>query len=729
MGVLDILRGRVDGAARDRAVMGAPARRFTASSGSMLGRSTAAWVGESAARGWSASATAYRCVNYIATNLASVDLTVLDGQGEPNDQHEIAVLWNRQPNTLWSARVQKEWVFTRAELHGEALLYVDRGATADGPAQALWPIYDRVEVLVDNPRGVNAEPDNKVNAKLLGFRVRVRNGPVVDLLPSEVLWLRYPDPWEPWGALAPWKAALHAAQLDHEARRWQMNELQHGSKASTVVYLGDLDEDAYDAAKADFKANMEGPDSAGRAFLVAGPEATKVDRLSLTAEEVSYIESRGANADEIMMAFGLRADLLRGEATWENQRASKTSAWSDVLVPKLEVMAGETDRQLLPDLSETAAFDVSNIEALREQADALWQRVAQYGVTPDVLTLDEARAALGYDPLPGGVGSMTITPYKSLTGPPPAPTGRALGQLLPRAGRILITRRGVVRVSPTGASVRRTPRPLSKTHVLSFYDRNETIGQRATRKLATKQERVVLRRLRDLLGRSNPDDLARQWALQAESCRIGSSPWTQLPVAIGAARIVSHDLFDADYWRGVTQEQYDAWLTGVWTGGASAASEALGVDFAHFERKVLIAMETRRDVLAHKVTQTTLQILDAQLLQAGLEGGESVTKLAARITAVFADLSQWRAETIARTETVGGYNGASRMLAKESGVVKGRTWLATADARTRPSHAEMDGETVQGMNGRYSNGLLHPGDPGGDPGETINCRCVETYDV
>jgi uncharacterized protein with gpF-like domain len=49
--------------------------------------------------------------------------------------------------------------------------------------------------------------------------------------------------------------------------------------------------------------------------------------------------------------------------------------------------------------------------------------------------------------------------------------------------------------------------------------------------------------------------------------------------------------------------------------------------------------------------------------------------------------------------------------------------MATLDSRTRDSHRLMDGETV-GVNEEFSNGLMYPGDPSGDPSEVYNCRCT-----
>jgi uncharacterized protein with gpF-like domain len=158
-------------------------------------------------------------------------------------------------------------------------------------------------------------------------------------------------------------------------------------------------------------------------------------------------------------------------------------------------------------------------------------------------------------------------------------------------------------------------------------------------------------------------------------------------------------------------------------------AEGLSIDFDQFDRSVLDAMNRRREILATQVTETTRAALDSALLTTGAESGWDIPTMADALRSVFDDLDENRARTIARTETVGGFNGASNLTATASGVVTARRWLATSDSRTRDSHQEMDGERVADSTQAYSNGLMFPGDPTGDPAETINCRCVEIYEL
>ena len=73
------------------------------------------------------------------------------------------------------------------------------------------------------------------------------------------------------------------------------------------------------------------------------------------------------------------------------------------------------------------------------------------------------------------------------------------------------------------------------------------------------------------------------------------------------------------------------------------------------------------------------------------------------------------AQNSGRVET---YRKAAAM-----GIEIKKRWLATEDERTRDSHRELDGVTVE-LNEAFPNGLQYPGDPKGAPAEVYNCRCT-----
>jgi len=632
-------------------------------------------IGATTAGSSTASAIVYRCVHGIASSAASVDLAV-DVNGELRLDHPTALLWNRLPNPAMSSRVFKEILWAQLEYRGQAFVAVDRGPSGEGEARSLWPVYDEVEVVIDD----RTDP---LRQQLLGFRVHTQQR-TVPMLPGELLWLRYPDSNDPWGCLAPLRAASFAADLDAYARAWQLNEFRNGARPSGVVYMGDLTDEQFEQTRSEFQAAHSGPANAGKHLFFSGPQRARYDRIGLTPAEMSYLDSRLHNFQEIALAFGYPWDLLWGQATYDNRRAAKIDLWTETLVPKLEVVAGEVDRQMLPDLAESATFDLSNVDALQENQDAISNRV-RTSVYADVLTIDEAREALGRDPLPNGQGAMTLTAYRVQFQQPRGGVEAPVQALV--AERPVETRQAVIPAST----------------VEREYDRLEAKLQRAVRRLAEKQAKLTLGRLRKLT-----------------ETKAGPTGWE--------TRANPDDLFDRVFWREQTAEALEEPVGAVWDAGAARMAAALGLDLGLFDDRVLTAMRNRLQVLADVVSETTYDTIARRILEPGAKAGESVPKLADRLQSVFDDLGGYRAETIARTETVGGFNSAGHEVARSSGVTTRKRWLAARDSRVRDEHAEMDGETVL-MDEPFSNGAQYPGDPAAPADTTINCRCVCTYVV
>jgi len=92
-----------------------------------------------------------------------------------------------------------------------------------------------------------------------------------------------------------------------------------------------------------------------------------------------------------------------------------------------------------------------------------------------------------------------------------------------------------------------------------------------------------------------------------------------------------------------------------------------------------------------------------------------------------------RATAISRTESIraveyGGFASMSEMVDElDDGTIVEKTWLSTADSRTRIDHQHMNGEKVIGLDQPFSNGLIIPHDESGDADQVINCRCTVQY--
>ena len=120
---------------------------------------------------------------------------------------------------------------------------------------------------------------------------------------------------------------------------------------------------------------------------------------------------------------------------------------------------------------------------------------------------------------------------------------------------------------------------------------------------------------------------------------------------------------------------------------------------------------------------TVTSRLRAQLTE-GIRAGETINELQERVRTTMRVESS-RALTVARTEATPAFNFGSEVAYAEAGVAS-REWLTAQDEHVRDTHARADGQ-VQPIGTPFNVGnesLDYPGDPGGTPGNIINCRCT-----
>ena len=109
----------------------------------------------------------------------------------------------------------------------------------------------------------------------------------------------------------------------------------------------------------------------------------------------------------------------------------------------------------------------------------------------------------------------------------------------------------------------------------------------------------------------------------------------------------------------------------------------------------------------------------------GISTGMSYSQVAQQL-AGYTNIGFNNAVRIARTEghriqTQGAMDACYKAKDRGADIVK--QWDSTLDARTRDSHAQVDGE-IRELDKKFSNGLMFPGDPSGGAAEVVNCRCA-----
>lgn len=170
-------------------------------------------------------------------------------------------------------------------------------------------------------------------------------------------------------------------------------------------------------------------------------------------------------------------------------------------------------------------------------------------------------------------------------------------------------------------------------------------------------------------------------------------------------------------------------VTGRREGGVIGLTSQQERFVANARAELLSGDETQLRAFLERVRRD--KRFDRTVMKAISDGKAIPRETVNRIVGRYSDsMLQLRGETIARTEAIASLNQSrteAMRQAIDSGAVRRqdvrKVWRATRDGRVRDSHARLDGESV-GLDERFSNGLMYPGDPGGAAAETVNCRCT-----
>lgn len=144
-------------------------------------------------------------------------------------------------------------------------------------------------------------------------------------------------------------------------------------------------------------------------------------------------------------------------------------------------------------------------------------------------------------------------------------------------------------------------------------------------------------------------------------------------------------------------------------------------------------LKRRTKKVSTSVNAETDKQLRAELVE-GLANGEGIDELRARIERVYGAAAGYRAERIARTETIRAENFASQEAWRQSGVVERKEWFTAEDERVCEFCGPMDGRVIDLSDKFFSKGDTYTGDSGGTlklnyesiEGAPLhaNCRCT-----
>lgn len=622
------------------------------------------------------------------------------------------------PNPEMTGRTLLAWTAAQRIATGRNAWEIEwTQAPGKGEVAALWPLpachLEPIPTSKKSPRYFD------------GFRYTADPAEYVTLSPEQVHYGWSMSGTDVRQAVAPLQASRYAITLAVMGDRQNLAFLRNGAVPAAMVTTTEFgSDDERQAFRRGWQSEYRGPDNAGKVRFHEvddqgeGPvsEAIDVQVLGLSNRDSQFVQAHLQSLKEIAWGLGVPwSKIDAADRTFANADAEERIWLTERVVPFLETLADEINLRLAPVLgSEVGWFDLSDEEALRPRP----KFTATEGVqlwSAGLALAEEVREEVGLDPdvaLPEP--AMPAQPAL-----PPAPVAEVPDPEDDPAD------------DPEDAAA--LPAARTRTPEVRALTAEQQEQRRAT---IWRRNDAALRGLEARFARAWSDYFARQ--AKAVIGQLTGKRTAARLTAASTARELRADLgiggpldpAEIARWRAAALDLADLMHTAATTAGVTRVNNAFGVSFDIEAPFVQDFIRARANQLAGQVTDTTYSAIQ-QALADGVANGASIDDLATSVQDVFDVASRSRAQTIARTEVISASNGSASLAAAQlpADVAAAQEWISTRDERTRDDHADADGQVVA-MGATFDVGgeaLLYPGDPGGDGGNVINCRCTVAF--
>jgi HK97 family phage portal protein len=348
-----------------------------------------------AREGFAKNAVVYRSVRMIAEAAASVPLFLFDGESEVDEHPLLALL--AKPNPAHCAPDLFEAWYGHLLVAGNAYL---EAVSVNGTVRELHVLRpDRMKV-VPGADGWPEAYDYTVGGQTVRFRQEAGDGV------RPILHMALFHPLNDHYGMSPLEAAAAAIDIHNASGAWNKALLDNSACPSgALVYSakdGQLTPEQFERLKAELEASFQGAKNAGRPLLLEGGLDWKA--MAFSPKDMDFISAKHVAAREVALALGVPPMLLGipGDNTYSNYAEANRSFWRQTILPLVIRTAKALSGWLGPGFDEGAGLelrpDLDAIEALSTEREALWERVR----VADFLTINEKRAAVGYEPVEGG---------------------------------------------------------------------------------------------------------------------------------------------------------------------------------------------------------------------------------------------------------------------------------------------------------------------------------------
>ena len=634
-------------------------------------------------RGW-----VYACTNAISERLADIELHL-----EKKTKVKGKIVWERVEedaslDVLYHVNdfmTFYDLIFHTAamlELDGNAFWYVvHSGQNGTGKPQEIWPMDPtRMNVIKDAQNFIS------------GYVFINELGAHINFGTNEIVHFKKFNPNDKYRGMGTVAAAALAIDTDTYASEWQRNFFGNSAMPSGILTSdGPLTQKQYNRLKSNWDAKFKGVQNAHKmAILESGMKYTP---LTPTAREMQFSDSRKNVRDEILSIFkvpkiilGITEDVNFASADKAEYVFSKFT-----IKPKMKHLVHNLDENFLPLFGLSPrdwriVFEDPVPENIEQQV-----LVRESGVKNGYLTINEARAEVGKEALPGGdvlLVPNTMVPIASAGldtrndpngGGDNADAGKhehhhttkALPPHKERKIKVNVQKKVARRVVYTNNATNK----LHSEYLKLNSDLKVMLLKNLNKKSARLEWTKVYKAndIADAVEETPVSDLAKKLGLSKTEAK-------EIKHKKDAGSIIDLVFAGLKTWAKLVEGTSKEHMSSIMADSGAVAIAETGVDVS-FDLENPRAVKWVKDHALEDSTSysDTMKSDISDVISAGVDAGDTIDEISGGISQFFEDQSDFRAMRIARTEVIDSYAAGSMEGYRQSGVVVGKEWLLGGD--------------------------------------------------
>jgi HK97 family phage portal protein len=353
--------------------------------------------------GYSENAIVYRCVNEIANNASRVKILLFRGDQEVDNHPILDLLYNPSPTMS-----QVEWfqaLYSYLLISGNNYI-LSVGGDKSPPTELYNLRPDRIKIRAGT-RAMPVAYDYMLKGQVVeSYLVDQATGS------SKVKHIKLFNPLDDYYGMSPMGASSVDIDQHNLANKHNVNLLQNGARPSGAVIFNPKDETGGHVQLSDVQRNQlmndvnqrfSGTGNAGKPMLLEGDFDWK--EMGLSPKDMDFIQLKNMSAKDIALVYGVPSQLIGipDSQTYSNFAEAKLALYNETIIPLLDRIQGDLNEWLVPMFNEQGLelrYDIDSIPAMAEQRKRVFESVSA-GVKEGILTRNEAREQLGYEPMEG----------------------------------------------------------------------------------------------------------------------------------------------------------------------------------------------------------------------------------------------------------------------------------------------------------------------------------------